>query len=160
MEDEDVDKPGPLLLGSVFLLLTIVASVIGAVVGQQVMGEGFERRQAETSEQEEVVEAEPTPIDGKTRPVRLEPIVTNLSDPSDVWIRIESVLVLDIEAPDPEILAKKVSEDMLAFLRTVSLPELQGASGLLHLKEDLNDRALIRDDDAVHELIIESLVLQ
>ena len=49
---------------------------------------------------------------------------------------------------------------MLAFVRTLTLAQLQGASGLQHLREDLNERVAIRTDGHIHELMIEMLVIQ
>ena len=48
----------------------------------------------------------------------------------------------------------------LAYLRTLSMAQIEGASGLQHLREDLNERVAIRTKGAVRELIVESLVVQ
>ena len=48
----------------------------------------------------------------------LEPITTNLSYPSDNWIRIEVSLVFAAK-PD-NVLADQIHEDILAYLRTLS----------------------------------------
>jgi flagellar FliL protein len=58
------------------------------------------------------------------------------------------------------VLAGEIAEDILAYLRTLSLEQIEGPTGLLHLHEDLNDRVAIRSDDLVEELIIETLVVQ
>jgi flagellar FliL protein len=48
----------------------------------------------------------------------------------------------------------------LGFLQTLSVLQLGGPSGLQHLREDLNDRAIVRSDGRVRELVIESIVVQ
>jgi flagellar protein FliL len=42
----------------------------------------------------------------------------------------------------------------------VTLAEIGGASGLQHLREDLTERAVIRSQGHVHELILQTLVVQ
>ena len=65
-----------------------------------------------------------------------------------------------VDAPQIDILAAKVGDDVLAVMRTLTLEDLQGASGLELLREDLNERANIRSDGHIKELIIEMLVIQ
>ncbi len=40
------------------------------------------------------------------------------------------------------------------------MAQVEGASGLQHLREDLNERAVLRSKGAIRELIVESLVVQ
>jgi len=89
------------------------------------------------------------------------PVVTNLSGSSDVWIRLESSIVFTNGAlQNPDVVTAEIRQDMLAYLRTLSLPQIQGASGLQHLREDLNERVALRSKGLVRELIVETLVVQ
>jgi flagellar FliL protein len=91
----------------------------------------------------------------------LPPVVTNLGQPQDTWIRLEASIVFDPKAlPHPEAVARKIGEDMLAYLRTVSLKQLEGPVGLQSIREDLNDRAAIRSEGKVSELVIRMMVIQ
>ena len=91
----------------------------------------------------------------------LPPIVTNIALPEDVWIRLETSLVFDAEKlPEPDVAIKEISSDILSYLRTLSLPQVQGARGLRHLREDLNERVAIRTDGKVKELLIQGMVVQ
>ena len=90
----------------------------------------------------------------------LSPIVTNLASPEKTWIRLEASIVLDGERTDAKALAATITEDTVAYLRTLSLPLIEGASGLLHLREDLNDRARIRSGGKVRDLIVHTLVVE
>ena len=56
--------------------------------------------------------------------------------------------------------AARISDDLLAFVKTLTMAQLQGASGLQHLREDLTERALVRSDGRVREVMIETLVVQ
>jgi flagellar FliL protein len=87
--------------------------------------------------------------------------VTNLAEPADSWVRIESSIVFKTGTlPNPDVTLAEIRADAVAYLRTMSLAQIEGASGLQHLREDLNERVAIRTKGAVRELIVESLVVQ
>ncbi|MGQ7792573.1 flagellar basal body-associated FliL family protein [Faunimonas sp. B44] len=91
----------------------------------------------------------------------LPPVITNLADPPNVSIRLDAALVFaDPAPPQAEALASAIAEDILAFLRTVSLRQIEGPSGLQHLREDLVERASIRAEGEVRDLVIQTLVVQ
>lgn len=94
------------------------------------------------------------------RLVPLPPIVTNLLEPSNVFIRVEGSILVDPEFSDDASLAAKVSEDVMVLLKTLTLARIQGASGLSHLREDINDRVKIRSENKARELIINTLVIE
>ncbi len=62
--------------------------------------------------------------------------------------------------PHPEAVAGKIGEDILAYLRTVTLKQLEGPIGLEAIREDLNERAAIRSEGKVRELVLRTLVVQ
>ena len=77
----------------------------------------------------------PTPGGRARRPsaglFEMPPIVTNLGSPKDTWIRLEASIVFDAKAlPHPEILAGEIAGDELAYLRTVTLAQIEGPIGL------------------------------
>lgn len=91
----------------------------------------------------------------------LEPIITNLHASGDAWIRIEaSILFNRGDVVNPAAMAAEIKQDVLAYARTLTLRQLEGASGLQHLREDLNERAHLRSDGRVRELILETVVVQ
>ncbi len=91
----------------------------------------------------------------------LPPIVTNLGQPQETWIRLESSIVFDPKTlPHPEALAGQIGDDILAYLRTVSLPQIEGPIGLEDIRQDLNERAQTRSGGKVRELVIRTLVVQ
>lgn len=91
----------------------------------------------------------------------LAPIVTNLANPPDAWVRFEGGIVLDAAAAkQTDLLAGQIASDILAYLRTVSLAQLQGANGLAYLREDLIERARQRSEGKVRDIIIQTLVVQ
>jgi flagellar FliL protein len=91
----------------------------------------------------------------------LPPVVTNLGAPTDAFIRVEASIVFDGKAtPHPEILAAEIATDELAYLRTLTLSEIQGPIGLASLRQDLSDRAVTRSGGKISEFILRTLVVQ
>ena len=132
----------------------LVIALIGAGAGA-----GFEifvRRSLETQKPKQTV----APAEASTL-FDLQPIVTNLGQPQDTWIRLEASILFDPKTlPHPEAVAGKISEDILAYLRTVTLKQLEGPIGLQAIREDLNERATIRSEGKVRELVLRTLVVQ
>ena len=84
-----------------------------------------------------------------------------LAAPDGSWIRLQTAIVYDKnDAPAMELVGRRVGEDILAFVRTLTLEQIQGASGLEALRDDLNERAQLRSDGKVRELLIEMLVVR
>jgi len=93
--------------------------------------------------------------------VDLPPIVTNLGAPQDTWVRLEGSIIFDPRTlPHPDAVAGRIGDDILAYLRTVSLRQLEGPIGLENIRQDLNERAAIRSDGKVRAFVIRTLVVQ
>jgi flagellar protein FliL len=151
-------KPSGLMTALAFLSITLIAAGAGAAHGLRAM------KPPETASAAMAAPADPhgDPKAATASLMReLPPIVTTLAEPKAVWIRLETAIVLDRAAlPDADKLTREITGDVLAFVRTLSLPQLQGASGLHHLREDLNERAAIRSKGRVREVVVQGLVLQ
>ena len=93
--------------------------------------------------------------------VDLPPIVTNLGAPQDTWVRLEGSIIFDPKTlPHPEAVAGQIGDDVLAYLRTVTLHQLEGPIGLENIRQDLNERAATRSGGKVHAFVIRTLVVQ
>lgn len=143
-------------------LLTLLAAAMGGGVGVQL---------ASTVEQSVAEKAKEKPPEPEAPPLRyadkdtlleaLKPIVTNLAAPSQTLMRLEvSIIYKNGALTNPELAAAQIREDLLGYLRTLSLSQIEGPSGLLHLREDLNERARLRTEGRVDELVIQTLVVQ
>jgi flagellar FliL protein len=139
-------------------ILTLIAVGAGAVVGFQLIATA-----------ERVVDAKksvtPPPVAssyaGSARLRKLSSIVTNLGAPANNWARVEASMVTEsLDDEEAGILAAHISEDIVAYLRSASVAQFEGARGLQHLRDDLTERANIRSSGKVRELIIETLVIQ
>lgn len=88
-------------------------------------------------------------------------VVTNLADADEAWVRLESSVVFKTASvPNPDVALAEIRADLTAYLRTVTTRQIEGPSGLQHLREDLNERVNLRTKGQVRELILESLVVQ
>lgn len=90
----------------------------------------------------------------------LPAIVTNLGA-SKNWLRLQAAMIFDPhELGHPDELVAVLTADLTAFINTLDVRDIEGADGLRRLQEELNERAKIRSDGHVRELIVESLVVQ
>jgi flagellar protein FliL len=101
---------------------------------------------------EEAAPANPLVLD-------LPAITTNLAAPADTWFRMELSVQLDQPSSDP-MLATTIQQDLLSFLRTVKLHQIEGASGFQHLKADLAERAAIRSDGHIRGILVRTLIFE
>ena len=91
----------------------------------------------------------------------IPPAVTNLAMPRDVWVRIEGAILFEGKTlPRGDALAAEISADLLAFLRTQTLEQIQGVAGLEPLRADINERVQTRSQGLVKKFIIKALVVQ
>jgi flagellar protein FliL len=144
---------------AVLAVLGALAAAIGGLLGMHLV------RTAEmvAGAQTKTLGERPTSMKyaGNARLLKLVPMVTNLADPPSSWARIEASLVIEnVKQEEAGVLAAQIGQDVIGYLRTVSLPQLEGARGLQYLREDLNERASLRSAGKVRELIIETLVVQ
>lgn len=90
----------------------------------------------------------------------LQPVLTDIASPPSTQLRMETSLIIAPDGvTDQAVLASQVQADMIVFVRTLELAQIEGARGLLHLKEDLLERAKLRSP-AVIDLMIRSLVVK
>lgn len=151
----------------------IVGTIIGVVVVTALaggLGMFLGQMTAKNVEQVVVDREKAKPKDEPVRSTRytsdmvlqpIEAIVTNLGQPSDTWIRMETAMVFQTGAlKNPEVTAAEIRQDLITYARTITLAQLEGPSALQHIREDLNERVATRTNGAVSELVIETLVVQ
>ncbi|MDX8477617.1 flagellar basal body-associated protein FliL [Mesorhizobium sp. VK24D] len=90
--------------------------------------------------------------------VQLAPITTNIASPSEVWIRLEASVLYD--APQPPEMTEQIHQDLLAFVRTLKMHQIEGASGYQHLKADLDERAALRSGGHAKQVLIRTMLLE
>ncbi len=151
------DKPSGPSLGQFIVALLVVTLLAGAVGAVFIPPPG-----ATTGHPAKAAESTDDAVVAPTSNLfDLPPIVTNLGSPQEMWIRLETSMIFDSSTvKHPETLAAEVANDLLAYLRTVAVSQIQGPIGLQNLRQDLNERASIRSNGSVKELVIKTLVIQ
>ncbi len=140
------------------LIVTALAGVSGGLYGLRIAAPSLEQPEKDPSADDKSAGANP---EANMSVFDVPAIVTNLGSPQETWIRLEASLLFDPKTtPHPQALGAEISGDILAFLRTTSLTQIQGAGGLQNLRQDLNERAAIRSGGVVKELVIRTLVVQ
>jgi flagellar FliL protein len=135
------------------LVVTVIAAAIGVAFA-------IARPARPVQEAAQAAQDEASPKSGAAV-IDLPPIVTNIANPSDTWIRMEISIIFDADAVShPEVDAALISGDALAYLRTLSISQIEGPIGLQTVRADLNERAKIRSGAKVKELVVRAMVVQ
>ncbi|MET0707076.1 MAG: flagellar basal body-associated FliL family protein [Tardiphaga sp.] len=151
-------RPG-LMQWAVALLLVTGLSVAAGIVASVQLLSAFQRMTESRKEAPEKPRASAFNPDDRLR--KITPVVTNLAAPPNAWIRMEASIVTDrLTEEEASIVVARIGEDIVAYLRTLTPAQIEGARGLQYLREDLNERAATRSGGKVRELIIETLVVQ
>ncbi|EIM74690.1 flagellar basal body-associated protein FliL [Nitratireductor aquibiodomus RA22] len=164
LEQQPQEKKGPSLVVQLAMLLVMSALAAGAAwfAGGYLQSRsgGPEEAAAAATETTVVEHAMEEDSAAPTQPgiFMMEPITTNLAEPSEIWVRAELSLVFEGE-PDP-VVAAAIHQDLFAYLRTVKLRQVETASGLQHLRSDLAERASIRSEGAVKQILFRALLFE
>ncbi|WP_035716032.1 flagellar basal body-associated FliL family protein [Azorhizobium doebereinerae] len=142
------------------LILTLLAIATGAGLGVQ-LATTVEKVVTQKAKDEPPPKTQPLFYVGNTMMQTLKPVVVNLAAPANTWVRVEAAFVFKNGAlANPALTEATLREDLMAYLRTITLSQLEGPSALQQLREDVSERARVRSEGRVDELIIETLVVQ
>ena len=75
-------------------------------------------------------------------------------------MRLQAALVFEPNTPDSNALTTKVGDDIVTYLRTVSLTEIQGPTGYQYLREDLKKRAIQLGGGKIQDFLITAFVVE
>ena len=163
---EEADAPPAPTGGSIMSLIVALLVVTGLGVGvgglfgllvMPRMEKPVAQGKGETAAGAPVKSRFPANVSLRTLP----PIVTNLAAPTSTWVRLEASLVMDGEASsEGNALAAQIAEDIVVYMRTVRLAQIEGASGFQHLREDLSDRIRVRSGGKVRDLVVQSFIVE
>jgi flagellar FliL protein len=90
--------------------------------------------------------------------VLLDPVTTNLAYPSTNWVRLEVALMYK-GTPDVA-LSESIHQDIMAYLRTVSLQQLEGPRGFQYLRDDIQERVDLRSEGRVSKVMFRTFVIE
>ncbi|TDH38267.1 flagellar basal body-associated FliL family protein [Pseudohoeflea suaedae] len=160
--DAPKKKGGLIVTLAAVLVLSLVGGgggwIVGGMLAPEIKQKEEEAKQAQAGHGggEEKATAEEEHVRPSLYPIG--PITTNLSYPSDSWVRLELSLLFK-ETPD-EALADRINEDILAYLRTVSLQQIEGPRGFEYLRDDIVERARLRSQGDVTDVIFRTFVIE
>ena len=117
---------------------------------------------SEDGEQQDVVETADSDMPSEDmRIIRLPPVLTTLAEPRGRWIRLEgSILTRPESKVSPEQLAEEAGGQILTYLRSVRLDQLESASSVLGLRDDLDETVRTLSGGDVQKLLIHGLVVE
>ncbi|MDX3975916.1 flagellar basal body-associated FliL family protein [Shinella sp.] len=164
---EEKKKPSLVITIAAIAVLTVLALGGGWLVGtmlapppaekpaEEVAKAGGEAKGGAEGDAAETVPHISTPANGV---VLLDPITSNLAYPSDNRVRLEVALMFK-GVPDV-VLAEEIHQDIMAYMRTVSLQQVQGPRGFQYLREDLQERVDLRSEGRVTNVMFRSFVIE
>lgn len=109
-----------------------------------------------------VIKTEPESAEAKAdRPIRLAPIIANLSLPEGMWVRVDVVLIAPHQFhKEVDSTSVKITQDFLVYLQTLSISDLEGVHSLAFLRQELIERARIRSENKVKDVLVTTMVVQ
>ncbi|TAA60665.1 flagellar basal body-associated protein FliL [Shinella sp. JR1-6] len=172
MADEDevvAEKKKPTLVITIaaIAVLTLLAAGGGWLVGNMLAPPPAEKPAEEVAKAEaggeggaegEAAQEVPHISTEANGIVLLDPITSNLAYPSDNRIRLEVALMFK-GVPDVK-LAEEIHQDIMAYMRTVSLQQVQGPRGFQYLREDLQERVDLRSEGRVTNVMFRTFVIE
>jgi flagellar FliL protein len=93
--------------------------------------------------------------------VAFSPVLTTLGSPKDKWIRLEGSILVKTSTEIPhEQLSEQAGEQILSYLRTADLAQIEGPSGFLALRYDLNETLRTLSKGDINGILIHGLVVE
>lgn len=93
--------------------------------------------------------------------VPLEPLIVNVGGNSGRWVRLEgSVAFAQPLKEGREALLAQMSEDVMSYLRSTALLQLESPAGLEFLKDDLMELVQLRTKGRARRFILRTLVIE
>jgi flagellar protein FliL len=149
-----------------FLVSAILAIVLGigggGAYGYFMIPDASTGSSAQPQQPESV--ASPAPGKGRFPNDALElaipSLITDLDTDPKIRARLDLSIIVAHGTPETTTLLGEVREDVIAYLKGLTLADIQGVRGFQNLREQLDDRARIRGRGAILGLLIGGLVLE
>lgn len=151
-------RSGWIATAGTVVALTVVAAGGGWVLGSML---GAKEVPQPAAEAPAAPDAPPTPAEtDRSTIVALQAVTADISAPPGTQLRLGASLVMRPgSTADAALVAAQVQADTVVFVRSLELAQVEGSRGLLHLKEDLLERAKLRSPD-VEDILINTLVVK
>ncbi len=109
-----------------------------------------------------VAKAEPVPGRFPSDAIELTvpSVITDLDTDPKMRARLDVSIIVAHGTPQSTTLIGEVREDMIAYLKGLTVADIQGVRGFQNLREQLDDRARVRGRGTILGLLIGGLVLE
>jgi len=153
----------PLIAG--VLILTAVGGGGGWAIGKMVAPKILTAEKTQAAEAAPAAAGKkgedpglPTIVPEANGIVQLDPITSNLAYPSENWVRLEVALMF--KGPTDVKMAEDIHQDILAYVRTVSLQQIEGPRGFQYLRDDIQERVDLRSEGRVSKVMFRTFVIE
>lgn len=97
----------------------------------------------------------------KEHVVPLEPMIVNMGSAAGRWLRLEgSVAFAQPIKEGREALVAQLNEDLMGYLRSASLAQVESASSLEFLRDDLTEIVQLRTKGRAKRFVLRTLVIE
>ncbi|MFV0255915.1 flagellar basal body-associated FliL family protein [Candidatus Liberibacter solanacearum] len=87
----------------------------------------------------------------------LHPIITNFDSSPENWLRLDVALICD-KTPN-KVFLEILHQDIMAYVRTVSMKQITGSQGFRYFKEDVEERVKLRAQGFVSNVIFRTFII-
>jgi hypothetical protein len=183
------DSRGFMMMAIAILLLTLMGAGVGFAVGMVITSqeqaevaavpdtsrseEGpagntseSQSSHGDTGSEEESTQPEAETVEEEVplkdlKVIPFPPVLTTLAEPEGRWIRLEgALLALSNTDIAPEMLAEQTGDQILSYLRTVRLSDIDTPSGFLGLRDDLNETVRVLSEGQIRGVLIHGLIVE
>lgn len=92
--------------------------------------------------------------------ITIPSIIADLSGEPKSRVRLDSSIVAVHGTPETTLLKNEVREDIITYLKGLSVADIQGVRGFQNLREQLEDRARVRGRGAILGLLVGGFVIE
>lgn len=92
--------------------------------------------------------------------IEISSIIADLETAPRMRVRLDISIIVAHGTQETTTLKDEVKEDVIAYLKGLTLSDFQGVRGFQNLREQLDDRARVRGRGAILGLLIGGLVLE
>lgn len=93
--------------------------------------------------------------------VSLEPVIANIDGNAGRWVRLEGWVAFGQPLKEGrEAILAQISEDVMGYLRSTNLSQIESPAGLEFLKEDLMELVQLRTKGRARRFVLRTLVVE
>jgi flagellar protein FliL len=154
-EKKSKQASGGGILGAIFVIATITTIAVGAGIGTAWLVQTIKPAGNTIEIETPSLTFEPGIVSRS-----IAPVIASLAGPTKAWIRIEFSVLLPTDLAVSDHLAGLIAQDALAYVRTVSLNQVDTPFGLAFLREDIEERVKIRTEGRAKGVLFRTLVIE